>query len=241
MEGVKRFCDKRTGKKYVKLENGIVLEAVNDNDLELEEIGAEDFTYKHGYISYEDRKIGDVIKDTYRLKETLDIPVGDKVITFVVEHINHTNEYDDVYFVAKDIIGKSSMKEMDEYLDDLTDKMPIELVDRMKFIEHIAMVDGEVFKSCRKVNILSLANLIKTDYYSGKDDILFDGLQTEAERCKNYKGETDWYWICSPSLSNTTYFIYVGNSGNVGNNSYASYVIGVVPGFSIRIYNGETF
>lgn len=241
MEGVRRFRDKRTGKNYVKLVNGVVLEAVNDNDLELEEIGAEDCTYRHGYTCHSDRKIADVVKDTYRLKDTLDVPVGDKIVTFVVEHINRTDEYDDVYFVSRDIVGESSIDDMEKYLDDFTSKMPTELVDSMKIIEHIASADGKVVTFRRKVNLLSLANLKETEYHSGKDDILFDGLQTEAERCKNNKyGETYWYWTCSPSLGGTTNFMVVYATGPLGNNG-ASGVNGVVPCFSIRIYNGEAF
>ena len=241
MEGVRRFRDKRTGKNYVKLINGVVLEAVNDSDLELVEIGAEDCTYRHGYTCYSDRKISDVVKDTYRLKDTLDVPVGDKIVTFVVEHINKTDEYDDVYFVSRDIVGESSIDDMEKYLDDFTDKMPKELVDSMKIIEHITNSDGKDFKFKRKVNLLSYANLTKTGRCSGKDDILFDGLQTEAERCKNDNdGSTDWYWTCSPNLSGTTAFMGVSGNGYLAN-SYASYVYGVVPCFSIRIYNGEAF
>lgn len=241
MEGVRRFRDKRTGKNYVKLINGVVLEVVNDSDLELVEIGAEDYTYRHGYTCYSDRKISDVVKDTYRLKDTLDVPVGDKIVTFVVEHINNTDEYDDVYFVSRDIVGESSIDDMEKYLDDFTDKMPKELVDSMKIIEHIANVDGKDFKFKRKVNLLSYANLTKTCRCFGKDDILFDGLQTEAEKCKNDKdGATDWHWTCSPYLSNTTYFMNVNYISTLSNNT-ASYVNGVVPCFSIRIYNGEAF
>ena len=241
MEGVRRFRDKRTGKNYVKFINGVVLEVVNDSDLELEEIGAEDCTYRHGYTRYSDRKIADVVKDVYRLKDTLDVPVGDKIVSFVVEHINNTSEYDDVYFVSRDIVGESSIDDMEKYLDDFTDKMPKELVDSMKIIEHIASVDGKVVTFRRKVNLLSLANLKEAEYHSGKDDILFDGLQTEAERCKNDKdGETHWYWTCSPYLSSTTTFMGVGTNGTLGGYN-ASYVLGVVPYFSIRIYNGEAF
>ena len=241
MEGVRRFRDKRTGKNYVKLINGVVLEVVNDSGLELVEIGAEDCTYRHGYTCYSDRKISDVVKDTYRLKDTLDVPVGDKIVTFVVEHINKTDEYDDVYFVSRDIVGESSIDDMEKYLDDFTDKMPKELVDSMKIIEHIASTDGKVVIFRRKVNLLSLANLKETEYHSGKDDILFDGLQTEAERCKNNKdGATDWYWTCSPYLSSATNFMLVYYNGGLYGNG-ASHVGGVVPCFSIRIYNGEAF
>lgn len=241
MEGVRMFRDKRTGKNYVKFINGVVLEVVNDSDLELVEIGAEDCTYRHGYTCYSDRKISDVVKDTYRLKDTLDVPVGGKIVTFVVEHINKTDEYDDVYFVSRDIVGESSIDDMEKYLDDFTDKMPKELVDSMKIIEHIASADGKVVTFRRKVNLLSLANIKETEYHSGKDDILFDGLQTEAERCKNNKdGETYWYWTCSPYLSATANFMFVYGIGGLYYLN-ASYVYGVVPCFSIRIYNGEAF
>jgi hypothetical protein len=131
---------------------------------------------------------------------------------------------------------------MNKFLDDFTNEMPQELVDAMVPIEHYAEVEGEITRFKRKVNLLSFANFKDVDYCTGKDDIPFDGLQTQAERCKNDKdGETHSYWTCSPRLGNSTGFMSVSARGNLGNFNNASIVRGVIPCFSIRIYNGEAF
>jgi len=237
MKDIKRFRDRNTGKNYVKLTDGVILEVVNDKDLKLEEISTEDYTYRHGFMCYSNHKIVDVVKDVvYKLKDTLDVPVGDKIITFVVEHINKTDNYKDVYFVAKDIVGYSSINEMEKFLDDFTDKMPTELVDVMKVIEHVANVNDEVVTFRRKVNLISYANLYKTDYHFGKDDFLFDGLQSEAKRYKNDKDiGACWFWTCSPFPGCATFFMNVFNGGYLSGSDPGN-VIGVVPCFSIRIY-----
>lgn len=231
MHDVKRFRDRRTGKMYVKLDGrNEVLEIVNENNLDLVEIG----DYVHSHIVRVEKNIHDVLNTDYSLKDTLTIPIDGEDVVFVVEHIEHADEYDDVYFVSRDIVGKSSMKKMPEYLDEFESKMPSELVSHMKVIEHISESENETKVFKRKLNLLSLANVTKTDNHYGKDDILFDGLRTEAERCKNYKSETEVYWLRSPYLSNSSYFYLVYSGGYLITGS-ASYVNGVVPCFSIRI------
>lgn len=73
---------------------------------------------------------------------------------------------------------------------------------------------------------------------NGADDILFDGLLTEAERCKNFDGETEWYWLdtpySSPIASASTYFMGVSYGGYPSTSNYASGTFAVVPCFSIR-------
>ena len=90
-----------------------------------------------------------------------------------------------------------------------------------------------------KLTLLSRGNISDTNgRCNGADDILFDGLLTEAERCKNFDGETEWYWLdtpySSPFASYSTGFIYVSTSGGPNSYSYASGTNAVVPCFSIR-------
>jgi len=133
------------------------------------------------------------------------------------------------------------MLNIEKFLDDFQSKMPAELVTAMRTIEHKSK-NG--FTMSRKLNLLSYGNVCadSEDYCIGKDDMLFDGLKTEAERTKNLNGETEWYWTAtiwnwerSPSLSNSTNFMNVNSTGYVGSNYSASYVYGVVPSFSLNL------
>ena len=129
------------------------------------------------------------------------------------------------------------MLNMNKYLDDYLEKMPRALVNQMCAIEHI--VDGNTIRKS-KITLLSGKNVlskVKHDY-TGADDIEFDGLKTEAERCKNLNGETVWYWLDtpwerSPHVDSSTAFIYVNIYGWPHNGYYATYIGAVVPCFSI--------
>lgn len=168
----------------------------------------------------------------WHLKDVLYVPVDGKEVAFRVEHISD----DKVYFVAVDAVGKSTMKNMNNFLDDYLKKMPEDLVRNMCEIEH--KVEGNLVRRS-KLTLLSRGNISDTNgRCNGADDILFDGLLTEAERCKNFDGETEWYWLdtpySSPIASNSTSFLYVRSSGNPGNSYDASPTLAVVPCFSIR-------
>ena len=235
----KKYRDKNTGKVYYK-HDGILIEVVDENSLDLEEVGAENLSYRFGYSVHTDKTVNGIKNTIYNLKDTLEVPIGDRKFTFVVEHVNHSTCYDDVYFVSKDIINKFSMKDIDDALDLIENMMPQELVNIMKPIEHVIETDGVVKRYCRKVNLLSLANLRDADNHTGDDDILFDGLKDEASRCKNLDGQTYYWWLRSPNLGNTTKF-WVVSSGGALNYSNASNVGGGVPCFSIRVYKRYDF
>lgn len=171
----------------------------------------------------------------WHLKDVLYVPVdngyGKEDVAFRVEHISD----DKVYFVAVDAVGKSTMKNMNNFLDDYLKKMPEDLVRNMCEIEH--KVEGNLVRRS-KLTLLSKGNISYTNgCCNGADDILFDGLLTEAERCKNFDGETEWCWLdtpySSPYVTNSAYFWNVHGGGNVGyygaGGSYA-----VVPCFSIQ-------
>lgn len=168
----------------------------------------------------------------WHLKDVLYVPVDGKEVAFRVEHISD----DKVYFVAVDAVGKSTMKNMNNFLDDYLKKMPEDLVRNMCEIEH--KVEGNLVRRS-KLTLLSRGNISDTNgRCNGADDILFDGLLTEAERCKNFDGETEWYWLdtpySSPFVSNSTNFVLVNTNGNPLNYNSASHTGAVVPCFSIR-------
>ena len=175
-----------------------------------------------------------IIEETFKLNETKDwhlkdellIPIDGNEVAFRVEHITD----DKIYFVAVDAVGESNMKDMNQFLDDYLDRMPKSLVDRMCEIEHKA--NGNVIRKS-KLALLSYANITKnTDNYKldGTSDIPFDGLLTEAERCKNVEnGESCWYWLDTPQTNSSTYFLSVGSCSGIG----ASFTLAVIPCFAL--------
>ena len=131
--------------------------------------------------------------------------------------------------MAKDIYCKGTMNDIEDTLREIGEKMPPEFVCELRDIMHKSK-NGHELNS--RVNILSMANIGKEGYDCGQDDIPFDGLLTEAERCKNYEDETEWYWLSSPNLSSSASFYGVAYSGSAGSSRSASNVYGVVPSFS---------
>ena len=164
----------------------------------------------------------------WHLKDILFVPVDGKEIAFRVEHITEHR----VYFVTVDAVGKSAMNNMSDFLDDFLKKMPDSLVERMLEMEH--SVEGKIIRKS-KLMLLSHGNVVYGDTRcDGADDILFFGLMTEAERCKNLDGETCGYWTDTPNAGFSTYFHIVNAYGGTSTN-YVGYSNGVtvVPCFSI--------
>ena len=178
----------------------------------------------------------EILHTKFKLKDTIEIPVSGEQHTFIVEHIRQLdNGRKKVYFVAKNIVGKSSMipERINSFLDDFEANMPREIVNVMEPIEHKRFG----FEFTRKLNLLSSANIRDRDGYDGYDDILFRGFETEIDRCKGYNGKTNWWWLCdlwerSRRISRFTNFNYVYPTGYIGI-GVASGDYGVVPSFSI--------
>lgn len=237
------FKDK-SGRYFVQLENGIVARVESANTSEMQEVSVSELRpteYKITLASKSVCNLDEVMKTDWHLKDSIVIPCTDgNEYEFIVEHVTESStDYKTVYFVSKDIVGKSNMLEINNFLDEFEACMPAELVRMMNTIEHKSQ-NGFVMK--RKLNLLSYGNVRKNTNYSGSDDMLFDGLKTEAERVKNYNGETEWYWLAtmhdserSPYVGNSNHFMSVTTIGTAGYNNNASYVYGVVPGFSISI------
>ena len=197
-------------------------------------------------ISKRKESLAEILQKGFSLKDTLVVPIHGKSVEFVVEHIrNIDDETDKVYFVAKNIFirNRMNLEEINGLLDGIESGMPRELVEQLADFEHIT---NKGFEMTRRVNLLSLGNFQDTEGYCiGKDDVIFDGFRTEAERAKNFEGESRAYWICtpwkgerSPNVSFSTNFYYVYANGYLSYYNYASGISGVVPGFSICIPHG---
>ena len=237
---MKLFKNKKTGKMYVTLSeekdclvgfDGVPYTGSSDDVEEVSTAAsAQDFRRLH--IVEETFSAG--CNKDWHLKDILYVPVDGKDVAFRVEHISDEK----VYFVAVDAVGESSMNNMNDYLDAYLTKMPESLVNIMCEMEHCA--DGNLVRRS-KLTLLSRKNIKDSEFkydLNGADDILFDGLQTEAERCKNLDGETAIYWLdtptSSPDADGSANFMNVNNGGNPGINNSASGSNAVVPCFSIR-------
>ncbi len=208
----------------------VVDEAWNILNHKIVSVSANDFRRLH--VVEESFSFG--CDQDWHLKDVLYVTVDGEEVAFRVEHISD----DKVYFVAVDGVGKSDMNNMGEFLDNYLKKMPESLVNAMCEIEH--KVNGNLVRKS-KLTLLSRKNVTDSKFkydLNGADDILFDGLKTEAERCKNFDGETEWYFLdtptSSPIASYSTYFMNVNNNGNPNYYTNASNTYAVVPCFSIR-------
>ena len=193
--------------------------------------------YQFDRITRESFSAADFAEHDFKLKEIVYVPHGDKQVAFRVEHV--TDEK--AYLVATDCVGRTKMTNMNEYLDNFMKELPEDFLDICGEIEH--KVNGQLIRKA-KVTLLSYGNTTGCENCNGIDDIQFDGLKTEADRCKNdTNGETCWYWEDTPYdyegwdedsyASNSTYFLYVDTYGNPHYGYGASGAGGVCPCLSI--------
>ena len=235
---MKLFKDKVTEKLWVEMcEGGNLIDfaghSYNGDISELVEVNTDPNKKEFRRQHIVEEKFNIDTDQNWHLKDVLFVPVEGKEVAFRVEHISK----DRVYFVAVDAVGESTMANMNKYLDDYLKNMPKALVNQMCEMEHV--VDGNTIRKS-KITLLSGKNVlseVKHDY-TGADDIEFDGLKTEAERCKNLNGKAAWYWLDtpwgrSPHVDSSTYFIYVYISGWPNSYGSAANILAVVPCFSI--------
>lgn len=180
--------------------------------------------YQFDRITRESFSAADLAEHDFKLKEIVYVPHGDKQVSFRVEHV--TDEK--AYLVATDCVGRTKMTDMNEYLDDFMKELPEDLLDVCSEIEH--KVNGQLIRK-NKVALLSYGNTSGCKNCNGVDDIQFDGLRSEADRCKNdTNGETCWYWEDTPYdyedwdedalASNSTNFLIVYTGGYPCNYGY---------------------
>ena len=240
MNTTKLFVDKITGEKYIQWTDGKFIELKDLDISELEELPAvaEKHTYKSFNYVENHSSLEELLEKDWKLKDILYIPCGNKNIPFRVEHV--TDEK--VYLVSVDTVGKSTMNDMDEYLDNFLAKIPKAFLDICGEIEH--KVNGCTIRKS-KVTLLSYGNTTGCENCNSADDMQFAGLKTDAERCKNNaNGETCWYWEDTPYnyedwdedalASNFTNFLYVNANGHPYYGANASYAAGVCPCLSIK-------
>ena len=168
--------------------------------------------YQMNCISEKYFSASELAKHDFKLKEILKIPTKDRVIPFRVEHM--TDEK--AYLVATDCVGRTKMTDMNEYLDNFMKELPEDFLDICGDIEH--KVSGQLIRKA-KVTLLSYGNTTGCENCNGVDDMQFDGLRSEADRCKN-----DAYWEDTPYdcedwdedsfASNSTEFLNVNAYGN---------------------------
>lgn len=232
------FKDKVTEKLWVEMcEGGNLIDfaghSYNGDIDELIEVNTDPNSKEFCRQHIVEEKFNIDADQNWHLKDILFVPVEGKDVAFRVEHISK----DKVYFVAVDAVGESTMLNMNKYLDDYLEKMPKALVNQMYEMEHV--VDGNTIRKS-KITLLSGKNVsseAKHDY-TGADDIEFDGLKTEAERCKNFNGETAYYWLDtpwkrSPQVDSSTNFIRVDIGGWTNCYYNATVTSAVVPCFAI--------
>lgn len=162
----------------------------------------------------------------FNVGDYIDIPIDGELVRFDVKHV----EDDRTYFVSHDIVGVSSMDDIEDFLGDYLSKMPEELSDKMKAIEHCC--DNGQYCTKRFLTIPSYGNLFGGGYCTGADDMQFDGFKTGADRCKNLDGTTYWYWTDTRSAYSSANFRYVSYYGSEYNIS-ADFSLGVVLGFCL--------
>lgn len=175
----------------------------------------------------------DELLDKYfRVGDMLFIPIEgfEKFVPIEIVHMDYDKRR--MYLMSRDILAKMPMDKVEAYFEELLDKLPHDFVSHLKPIEHIN-------KNGTHKTLISLPSRLNMgcDEWggcTGIDDIKFDKFDNEAARCKNFNGETEWYWTDTPSVSNSTYFSIVYLGGNVdtyGGN--ASYSLGVCPCFKL--------
>ena len=170
----------------------------------------------------------------FRVNDYIEIPIDGSNIRFDVKHVSDKK----VYFVSHDILTVCSMTQTSSFLDEFETKLPSELLDIIA--TNNQKISGNETEQNRKVFIPSLANIgcDTSNRCCGLDDIPFDGFNTQADRCANFKGETDWWWLSTPEdncdVVSSAYFAYVNSTGYCYSYN-ASYARGVRPAFGIFI------
>lgn len=70
-------------------------------------------------------------------------------------------------------------------------------------------------------------------YICPDEDVQLPYYKDLENRVKTRNGDTDWWWLASPSAAHTVNFAYVTSYGHSNGHYHAFYSLGVAPGFCI--------
>ena len=153
----------------------------------------------------------DILLDEYfRVGDMLYIPIDgfEKPIPIEIVHMDYDKRR--MYLMSRDILAKMPMDKVEAYFEELLDKLPHDFVSHLKPIEHINK--NGTHKTL--ISLPSIRNMGRNEEQcTGVDDIKLDKFDNEAARCKNFNGETVWYWTDTPSVYYSTYFSFVSSTG----------------------------
>ena len=177
----------------------------------------------------------DILLDEYfRVGDMLYIPIEgfEKPVPIEIVHMDYDKRR--IYLMSRDILAKIPMDKVEAYFEELLDKLPHDFVSHLKPIEHINK--NGTHKTL--ISLPSIRNMGCNKYNecTGIDDIEFNKFDNCAARCKNFDGETKWYWTDTPSVySSTTFTTFWGVSdyGGVFGGGNSNNSIGVCPCFKL--------
>lgn len=244
-----RYKIKETGQECF-VSNGVVWVPTAIDHSQVEIVGAENRDYLITKRVSETVKIDSIMKYNFSLKDSVDIPINNESVTFVVEHIREFENFNDVYFMAKDAINFVPSNRIIEVLDEIESQMPGEILSKMRKISHKSKIDGE--ELVRKITIPSVSNIklsqSNKEICCGDDDFIFDGMIRQVDRSKylierDKKGElrkdsTNYYVWPRYSITGTNDLYIVNTIGEVkadSNNHGYQQRRAIVPMFCLRI------
>lgn len=167
------------------------------------------------------------LQEYFKVGDMLFIPIEGFEKTVPIEIVHMDYEKRKMYLMSRDILAKMPMDKVDSYFEELLDKLPHDFVSHLKPIEHINK--NGTHKTL--ISLPSIRNMGRNEEQcTGVDDIKLDKFETESRRCKDFKGETCWYWSDTPYAFNSTNFWYVYYNGGATNYG-ASNSFGVCPCF----------
>ncbi len=170
--------------------------------------------------------VGDIISIVLKNGENMRIAVAginiyaENEVVFAFKDILSEEHYMNEYYTNE---GGYEVSNMATYLDtEIFNLLPDDL--------------QEVIKERRghKLWLFSRREVFGEDgrYICPEEDVFLPYYKDAENRAKTRNGETDWWWLASPSAANTTYFAKVNYYGYSSSN-YAGNSIGVAPGFCI--------
>jgi len=167
----------------------------------------------------------------------------------VIEFKVCRDERGKVFFLSNNITFRHRMNERDtnaggwrdsEMRSYLQDEIYPLLSDELRSVIQptriVQVLNGERIETLDKLFIPSRTQMFGIGDYSDAEpeDTQLDIFHCNLDRVKARGGDPCWYWLRSPALGYTTYFMFVNNGGNLYYYTGASSNYGVCLGFSIE-------